>query len=297
MPDARTSGLWPLSFGQRISWVHLAALQEDSESWLSHVCRRNQACVIVAPSEDAFLNRADFSLEAPAAASVAVRRLSATRLDFGVLNAARGALSVHLFLQSEGECIYWGVYQLVFSNDELYIYLDNRMSDEARLDETLEWEALGTFIDLPLDTPDSTLIAYFTDDRDAATVEHRRWQNHLAVWLRADGIEPRDYRSNRFHVDIAWQLENGRRSVCEVKTATSANERSQIFLGMGQAQSYGLNFDAQPVLFLGTRPSAFERVESPATLGVLVLWPEALDVVKPHDLDGADSLSLLRQLL
>ena len=297
MPNVRTSGLWPLSFGQRIPLVQLAALREDSESWLVQVARRNRACVVVVPSEDAFLNRADFLPEAPSEASVAVRRLSAAQFDFGVPKASHEASRVHLFLQSEEDCFYWGAYQRVLSNDDSYIFLANRMSEEARRNETLEWEALGSFVDLPLDTPDSTLVAYFTDDRDAATVEHRRWQNHLAAWLRADGIEPLDYRSNRFHVDIAWELANTRRFVCEVKTVTSANERSQIFLGMGQAQSYGLYFDAQPVLLLGSKPSSFERVESPATLGVLVLWPEVLDVVKPHDLDGADSLRLLHQLL
>lgn len=297
MPDARSFGLWPLSFGQRIDWVDLAALREDSESWLWAACRRNEASVIVAPSKDVFLNQADFPLDAPVAATLAIRLLNAIRFEFDVTDVAFALQFIHLFLQSESECIYWGAYQQVNGKDLSYVFLTSRRLDDVRPEETLEWEALGPFVDLPLDTPDSTLIAYFTDDRDAATVEHRRWQNNLAAWLRADGLQPRDYRSNQYHVDIAWELEYGQRFVCEVKTTTTANERSQIFGGMGQAQTYGLNFDSQPILFLSAKPTSFERVESPARLGVPVLWPEVLDVLKPRDLDGADSLGLLYQLL
>lgn len=297
MPDARSVGLWPLSFGQRIDWADLAALHADGESWLWAACRRNKASVIVSPSKDVFLNRADFPLDAPPVATVAIRSLDVIRFEFDVTDEALESQVIHLFLQSENECIYWGAYQPVNGKDVSCIFLTGKRLNEVRPGETLEWEALGPFVDLPLDTPDSTLIAYFTDDRDAATVEHRRWQNNLATWLRANGLRPRDYRSNLFHVDIAWELENGQRFVCEVKTTTTANERSQVFGGMGQAQTYGLNFDAQPILFLSAKPTTFERVESPARLGVLVLWPEVLDVVKPHDLDGADSLGLLNQLL
>ena len=297
MPDARSIGLWPLSFGQRIDWADLAALHADAESWLWAACRRNEASVIVAPSKDVFLNQADFPLDAPVDATVAIHPRDAIRFEFDFTDKALESQVIHLFLQSEGECIYWGAYQPVNGTDLSYIFLTGRRLNEVRPNEPLEWEALGPFVDLPLDTPDSALIAYFTDDRDAATVEHRRWQNNLAAWLREDGLQPRDYRSNLFHVDIAWELENGQRFVCEVKTTTTANERSQIFGGMGQALTYGLNFEAQPVLFLSAKPTSFERVESPARLGVLVLWPDVLDVLKPHHLDGADSLSLLEQLL
>jgi hypothetical protein len=297
VPDARSIGLWPLTFGQRIGWVDLAALREDSESWLWAACRRNEAFVIVAPSKDVFLNQADFPLDSPVAATVAIRLRNAIRFEFDVTNASFESQVIHLFLQSEGECIYWGAYQPVNGNDHSYVFLTSVRLNDVRPEEPLEWEALGPFVDLPLDTPDSALIAYFTDDRDAATVEHRRWQNNLAAWLRADGLQPRDYRSNQYRVDIAWELEHGQRFACEVKTTTTDNERSQIFGGMGQAQTYGLNFDAQPILFLGAKPTSFERVEAPARLGVLVLWPEVLDVLRPRDLDGADSLGLLNQLL
>jgi hypothetical protein len=297
VPNVPTIELWPLSFGQRIACDDLLALQKDSGSWLSETCRRSQACVMVAPSADALLNRADYPSETQAAASVAIRRSSAIRFEFEVTNGALDSRLIHLFLQSGGECIYWGAYQPVSADDDSYVFLANRMTEVASLPEVLAWEALDTFVDLPLDAPDTTLIAYFTDDKDAATIEHRRWQNHLASWLRTDGLEPRDYRSNRFYVDIAWELTNRQRYVCEVKTATSANERTQIYLGMGQSQSYALEFGARPVLFLGTKPTTFERVKSPATHGVFVLWPEALDDLRPHDLDGAEPAVLLKQLL
>lgn len=297
MPDARTMGLWPLSFGQSIGMSDLAELKKDTDSWLSEACRRNQAYVIVAPSVDVLLNRADFPAESPADATIAILQSVSNRFGFDVVNATRKPKLAHLFLQAGEECIYWGAYRMVPGKNGAYVFFANRMPEVAGFAETLVWEALREFVDLALDAPDATFIAYFTDDRDAATVEHRRWQNHLAAWLRANGIAPRDYRSNRAYVDIAWELTNERRFVCEVKTATLANERSQVFLGMGQAQSYALEFEAQPVLFLGSKPATFERVKWPAMLGVFVLWPEALDLVRPHDLDGTEPSDLLKQLL
>lgn len=295
--NSHTSELWPLAFGDCIPFATLAALQEDASSWLSKACRRKQVSLIVAPSSDALLNRADFPPNSPADATVAILQPKDTKSIVSHEYASKKLALCHLFLRSEDECIYWGAYNHVPNSNNHYIYLAVNSGIKPGPDPALNWSSLGIFEDLPLDAPEPTLIAFFSDDRDAATVEHRRLQNLLAAWLRQSNLQPRDFRSNRHYVDIAWELPAQQRFVCEVKTVSSANERMQIFSGMGQVQTYSLTFDARPVLFLGTRPTQLERIFSPIQHGIIVLWPDALDAIRPKDLDGVTPSAVLQAVL
>lgn len=140
---------------------------------------------------------------------------------------------------------------------------------------------------------DVDLSAYPTDDIDpfgvdplqieAGRREHHRIQNEVAGWLRQSGFAPLRPRSSGNQFDLAWYV-GSQLFVAEIKSCSPDNLVKQFRLGLGQVLDYAEEFNAQPVLILGSRPITDRLVAVAARVQVTLLWPELLAGTDPRTL-------------
>jgi hypothetical protein len=110
--------------------------------------------------------------------------------------------------------------------------------------------------------------------------EHHRIQNEVAQWLRASSLKPLRPRALGIQFDLAW-YSGSQLFVAEIKSCTPENLVKQFRLGLGQVLDYAEEFDAQPVLILGSRPLTDRLVAVAARAQVTLLWPELLAGTDP----------------
>lgn len=122
------------------------------------------------------------------------------------------------------------------------------------------------------------------NERDRATLRHRRTQNELHELAVARGYETRrPDRASEPDFDLACT----RGDVCillEVKTLSVTNEAKQLRLGLGQLIDYQDELARQghttePVLAVDSEPSDLRWAEMCESHGVRLVWPECFHVV------------------
>ena len=109
---------------------------------------------------------------------------------------------------------------------------------------------------------------------------HRRLENELATAARSRGLKPRDPPLEGPAYDLAWVV-NDILTVCEVKSLTTANQASQIRLGLGQVLDYAFTLrersqPVRPVLVVERAPASTHWWELCREHGVILVWPDTL---------------------
>jgi hypothetical protein len=114
------------------------------------------------------------------------------------------------------------------------------------------------------------------DERDRGTRAHHETQNALAQIARNRGLMPRSAKGEP-SFDVAWQEEDGRLVVVEVKSITVRNAEKQMRLGLGQLLRYRnlLSVDGSEVvavLALSAEPIDPRWMDLCGELGVGLTW-------------------------
>jgi len=114
------------------------------------------------------------------------------------------------------------------------------------------------------------------DERDRGTRAHHETQNELAEIVRARGLLPRS-PSGEPNFDLAWEGEDGRLVVIEVKSITPRNAEKQMRLGLGQLLRYRNllstdGSDVAAVLALSGEPVDPRWTDLCGELGVGLIW-------------------------
>jgi hypothetical protein len=114
------------------------------------------------------------------------------------------------------------------------------------------------------------------DERDRGTRAHHETQNAVAEIARARGLLPRSPKGEP-SFDVAWQEEDGRLVVVEVKSITARNAEKQMRLGLGQLLRYRnlLGDDGDEViavLALSAQPIDPRWLDLCAELGIGLVW-------------------------
>jgi hypothetical protein len=122
------------------------------------------------------------------------------------------------------------------------------------------------------------------DAMDRATNTHSKLQNLLATYAQKQGASTHRRGSLDPDFDLSWTYDD-HFTVAEIKSLTTANETSQLRLGLGQLLHYGHQIaeHGQPpkmVLFVEHEPSYAGWVELCGGYGVQLLWPEAIGHLK-----------------
>jgi len=107
---------------------------------------------------------------------------------------------------------------------------------------------------------------------------HRKTQNALARYLRAQGYSPRRAAPGEPQFDLAWE-DHRAIVVAEVKSRTVTNEEKQLRLGLGQVLRYQQQLAAKgrpvrAVLVLEGEPRDPSWRALCSGLGVVLTWPE-----------------------
>jgi hypothetical protein len=113
---------------------------------------------------------------------------------------------------------------------------------------------------------------------------HRRLQNELAKAAQRRGFEPLSPGVVDPDFDLAWRDQQGRMSVCEVKSLTPANEVRQLRTGLGQILDYYDQLssrapDLSAVLWVEFEPADGRWVHLCQRVGVTLAWPGMEDSV------------------
>ncbi|MFJ3339033.1 hypothetical protein [Streptomyces sp. NPDC086766] len=113
---------------------------------------------------------------------------------------------------------------------------------------------------------------------------HRRLQNRLAEAARAHGYIALSPGTLDPDFDLALLSADGRVTVCEVKSLTSANETRQLRTGLGQILDYQDQLTARApqvsaVLWVEREPSERRWVDLCRRVGVTLAWPGQEDSV------------------
>jgi len=114
------------------------------------------------------------------------------------------------------------------------------------------------------------------DQRDRGTRAHHETQNALAQIARDRGLLPRSPQGEP-SFDLAWQEDDGRLVVVEVKSITARNAEKQMRLGLGQVLRYRhlLGSDGEDVvavLALSAEPIDLRWLDLCGELGVGLIW-------------------------
>jgi len=107
---------------------------------------------------------------------------------------------------------------------------------------------------------------------------HRRLQNSLAEEAQKRGFTALSPDVSDPDFDVAWRDTEGRVTVCEVKTLTSANEMRQLRVGLGQVLDYQDQLrnrapEVSAVLWVEREPSERRWVDLCRRVGVTLAWP------------------------
>lgn len=122
------------------------------------------------------------------------------------------------------------------------------------------------------------------DERDRGTQAHHETQNALAAIVRDRGLLPRSPKGEP-NFDIAWQGEDGRLIVVEVKSITPRNAEKQMRLGLGQLLRYrnllgADGSDVVAVLALSAEPRDRRWIDLCDELEVGLIWrPELAEML------------------
>lgn len=113
---------------------------------------------------------------------------------------------------------------------------------------------------------------------------HAITQNALASFVEGLGYQPLS-PVGEIDYDLAWQADDVL-YVAEVKSLTDANESKQLRLGLGQVLDYqdGLsagNRRVRGVLAVERKPTDDRWVQLCARLGVVLVWPNAFEALRP----------------
>jgi hypothetical protein len=119
------------------------------------------------------------------------------------------------------------------------------------------------------------------DERDRGTRAHHETQNALAEIARNRGLQPRSPKGEP-NFDVAWQEEDDRLVVVEVKSITERNAEKQMRLGLGQLLRYRNLLGADggevvAVLALSAEPVDPRWVDLSGELGVGLIWRPDLE--------------------
>ncbi|GGZ10237.1 hypothetical protein [Streptomyces poonensis] len=107
---------------------------------------------------------------------------------------------------------------------------------------------------------------------------HRRLQNALAEEAEQWGFTALSPDVSDPSFDIAWRDREGRVTVCEVKSLTTANETRQLRAGLGQVLDYQDQLrdrvsEVSAVLWVEREPSEGRWVNLCRRVGVTLAWP------------------------
>jgi hypothetical protein len=116
---------------------------------------------------------------------------------------------------------------------------------------------------------------------DRGTAEHKRAQTAVSEALLRLGIEPLSPNPGDPDFDVGWRI-GDTWFVAEVKSVTSANEATQIRLGIGQVLEYRHALEqrhpnVRAMLVLERAPSTGRWSDLLESLGIDVVWPQTLD--------------------
>ncbi|MFD4211237.1 hypothetical protein ACFWRG_35335, partial [Micromonospora tulbaghiae] len=120
-------------------------------------------------------------------------------------------------------------------------------------------------------TPDPDLVG-----RNLST--HRRLQNLLAAEAQSRGYVALSPDVSDPDFDLAWQKDEGRLTVCEVKSLTPSNEARQLRAGLGQVLDYQDQLrerapEISAVLWVEREPSERRWIDLCQRVGVTLAWP------------------------
>ncbi|MEU5104809.1 MULTISPECIES: hypothetical protein [unclassified Streptomyces] len=114
---------------------------------------------------------------------------------------------------------------------------------------------------------------------------HSRLQNVLARAVVERGLEALSPGPADPEFDLAWRARDGELTVCEVKSLTSANESSQLRLGLGQVLDYQDQLlerakTVRAVLWVEREPAELRWLGICRRAGVELAWPGGEDRVR-----------------
>ncbi|MEU7566113.1 hypothetical protein AB0A99_08875 [Streptomyces fradiae] len=107
---------------------------------------------------------------------------------------------------------------------------------------------------------------------------HRRLQNLLAEEAQKRGFTALSPSFTDPDFDLAWRDAEGRVTVCEVKSLTTANEARQLRAGLGQVLDYQDQLhdrapEVSAVLWVEREPSERRWIDLCHRVGVALAWP------------------------
>ena len=127
-----------------------------------------------------------------------------------------------------------------------------------------------------IDAPPAALLRNW-DALDEATRAHQQLEASLAEYVRESGWHPRSPATGEPLYDLAWHCSSAT-VVAEVKSATTANHRQQVRLGVGQVLEYTaileglMNERVNPVLLIGEKPTGDDILLARRT-GIVIVGP------------------------
>ncbi len=284
---------WPFHFGVQFETSEFRDLLGDERSLLRRVSAESGIPVL--------------SVSGPAEASPATTRLAHGQVvvdasaDFRRQIRASGlqvepfeGMHLQFFYTSATHATYWGMHTIVSLSDSHAVLVRSNPAVRETANEEPNWASLVPFENFQLEPIEPFSILVDTESRDAGVIEHRRVQNLVADWLRENNESPLRLSTQDIRVDVAWRTPKGD-FVCEVKSTTNANERTQIRDGVGQVIEYASSLNATPILMLSRPASSPMRIRGAIERGVFVLWPSLLRRLKPQDLYELSPIDLSQQ--
>lgn len=288
----RTSG-WPLQFGVQFETSEFQDLLQDSESWLRRASVEGAIPVLAASGPAQSLE----GFERLSREHVVVDSMTHFREQIeetGLQIKPSEGMHLQFFYTSATHATYWGMHTIVSLSELHAVLVRSQPERHETHDEELIWTSLVPFENFGLEPIAASTFLVSTEARDAGVIEHRRVQNLVADWLREYGESPLRLSTQDIRVDVAWRTPTGD-FVCEVKSVTDANERTQIRDGVGQVIEYASSLDATPILILSHPPSSGVRIRGAVERGVFVLWPALLIRLEPQDLQKLSAIDLHKQ--
>jgi hypothetical protein len=281
---------WPLHFGVQFGTSEFQDLFRDERSWLRRASAESGIPVLsVSGSAEPFqemqrLLHGHVVVDASAHFRKQIR-------ESGLQVEPFEGMHLQFFYTSLTHATYWGRHTILSLSDSHAVLVRSQPDLHEPHDDEPVWESLVPFENLELEPIEASTILVNTEARDAGVIEHRRVQNMVADWLREHDESPLRLSTQDIRVDVAWRTARGN-FVCEVKSTTDENERTQIRDGVGQVIEYASSLDATPILMLSRPASSPMRIRGALERGVFVLWPSLLLRLKPQDLHELSPIDL-----
>lgn len=284
---------WPLPFGTQFEILEFRDLLGDKQGWLRSLSAESGIPVlsVSGPAQSlqgmTSVTHGQVVVDASEAFHRQIR-------ESGLCAEPFVGMHLQFFYTSASHATYWGMHTILELSASHAVLVRSHLAVQEPEDEEPTWESLVPFENFELEPIEPSTILVDTENRDAGVIEHRRVQNLVADWLRQHDEAPLRLSTQDIRVDVAWRTARGS-FVCEVKSTTDANERTQIRDGVGQVIEYASSLNAIPILMLSRPASSPMRIRGAIERGVFVLWPSLLSRLSPQDLHELSSTDLKMQ--